>query len=84
MAADSAEVSASGPPRVGGTGAPAGSEAVVVGAGAGPSPPAAFTTRQAAVLKYGCLETGSQMVMVSSLACRGAPSDAASSGSQRP
>src|SRR4051794_40253160 len=48
----------------------AGADAAVVGAGAGPSPARSLVTRHAAVLKYGCLETGSHTVMVSSFACR--------------
>jgi len=57
------------PPRVGDK-APTGREAAVVGAVEGPSPARTRMTRQAAVLKHGCLDTGSQTVIVSSLACR--------------
>lgn len=47
-----------------------GAEAVFVGAGAGPRPPPMRRSAAAAVLKIGCLETGSQSVRVSSLAAR--------------
>jgi hypothetical protein len=67
--------------RVGVPGAVA--EAVLVGAGAGPSPLRSRVTRQAAVLKVGCLETGSHTVIVSSLAERWSAS-VRSSGSQCP
>jgi hypothetical protein len=52
------------------TEADAGREAVVLGPGDGPSPSLTLVTRHAAVLKQGCLETGSQTVIVSSLANR--------------
>jgi hypothetical protein len=48
-----------------------GSDAVVVGAGAGTPPdPAILVTRTAALFKIGCFETGSQAAMVSSFAAR--------------
>ena len=65
------------PPVVGGGEPAAGADAVVVGAADGPVASASFATAAAAVLNSGCLETGSQAVMVSSLAAR--PSRAGSS-----
>src|ERR687889_2190927 len=81
--------SASSPPTVSvGVEPPApsatGTEAVVVGAGeASPSASATFDTLAAATLKIGCLETGSQSVMVSSLAARGWPFGPSPSGVSR-
>ena len=51
-----------------------GRDAEVVGAGAGPSPPEMRVSVAAAVLNSGCLETGSQAVIVASFAARGGPS----------
>src|SRR5215213_7083463 len=65
---------ASVPPLVTALDGSSGAEAVFVGAGAGPSSSATFTTVTAPALKSGCLETGSQSVMVSSFAAREAPS----------
>ena len=58
---------------------PIGSEAVVAGAGAGPSPLASRSTRTDATLKSGCFETGSQSLIVSSFAARVCSSRAPSS-----
>src|SRR4051794_11143154 len=49
-------------------------DAVVVGAGAAPSPEATFVSRTAAALTVGCFETGSHAVSVSSLAAVAVPS----------
>src|SRR4051794_6421180 len=60
-------------------------DAVVKGAGAGPSPTAIFSSRTAATLNVGCFDTGSHAVMVRSLAAvwrPSAPDD--SSGSRSP
>src|ERR671920_2370482 len=81
--------SASSPPTVSvGVEPPApaatGAEAVVVGAGEGtPSASATFDTLAAATLKIGCLETGSQSVIVSSFAARGWPLGLSPSGSSK-
>ncbi len=65
------ETSAAEPPRVGGTSASTGRDAVLVGAGAGwLSPVAIRLTAAAAVLNSGCLDTGSQSVMVYSFAAQ--------------
>src|SRR5205085_2756044 len=48
----------------------AGAEAVFVGAGAGPPASPTLTTSTAPALNSGCLEAGSQPVIVSSLAAR--------------
>src|SRR5581483_12499915 len=68
------------PPAVRGTSPPStGSAAAVVGAGATPVPSATLLTETAAVLNSGCLETGSQALIVSSLAARLVPSGSAAS-----
>ena len=61
-----------GPPRVGGTRCAPARAPTPRWSGRAPvrRRRAPCVTRQAAVLKYGCLETGSHTVMVSSFACR--------------
>jgi hypothetical protein len=62
------------PPCVEGPDGSTGADAVFVGAGAGPSASATLTTLTAPALNSCCLDTGSQSVIVSSLAARDWPS----------
>src|SRR4051812_3968477 len=55
-------------PAVGETPSVTGSDAVVVGAGAGDVPMLRFVSRTAATLNVGCFDTGSHAVIVSSFA----------------
>src|SRR5690606_33816710 len=68
------------PATVSATPARTGREAVVVGAAAAPSARPTRWTRAAPVLNSGCLEAGSQSVMVSSLAARPCPSGSCPAG----